>query len=198
MVSIKTVLTLGAIGVGVVLFFGAGGFSGVGQKIGGFVGKGLSDFSASITSSLTGGLFGGNVNTSTGGESADTSTGQIGPDPRTGTEAFDPLGNLTGNLKGLQNILDSLNNFFTGQGAAAAGPNTVFLPAGQTLSSLSRGQRTSLAFAQRTSLGPFAVQPRQGSAVSRTGQRVIVNLGGRSRVFGSQASAASFRERFNR
>lgn len=202
MVSIKTVLTLGAIGVGVVLFFGAGGFKGVGQKIGSFVGGGLADFSSSITSSLTGGLFGGAVNTSTGGESADTSTGTIGPPPRTGTEEFDPFGNLAGNLKGLQNILDSINNavggLFGGQGAAAVGPNTVFFPAGQSLSTLSSGQRSSLAFAQRTSLGPFAVQPRQGSAVSRTGQRVVVNLGGRQRTFGSQASAASFIERFNR
>jgi len=78
MVSIKTVLTLAAVGVGVVLFFGAGGFKGVGSKIGGFVGTGLSDFSSSITSSLTGGLFGGKTNENTGGESST----QIGPPPK--------------------------------------------------------------------------------------------------------------------
>jgi len=113
MVSIKTLLTLGALGVGVALFFGAGGFSGVGSKIGGFFGQGISQFSSSLTSSLTGGLFGGATNPATGGsnnEIVDTSTGVIGPAPRTGTEEFDPIGNLIGNFKGLQNILDSLNN----------------------------------------------------------------------------------------
>jgi len=108
MVSIKTVLTLAAVGVGVVLFFGAGGFKGVGSKIGGFVGGGLSDFSSSITSAFTGGLFGGNQSPTQGGVNQDTGT--IGPPPRTGTEAFDPFGNLIGNFKGLQNILDSINN----------------------------------------------------------------------------------------
>jgi len=114
MVSIKTVLTLAAVGVGVVLFFGAGGFKGVGSKIGGFVGGGLSDFSSSITSAFTGGLFGGNQNPTQGGVNQDTSTGTIGPPPRTGTEEFDPFGNLFGNFKGLQNILDSINNAVSG------------------------------------------------------------------------------------
>jgi len=121
MVSIKTVLTLGAIGVGVALFFGAGGFKGVGTKIGGFFGSGFSDFSKSISSSFTGGLFGGATNANTGGVN---DTGIIGPPPRTGTEEFDPFGNLLGNFKGLQNILDSLNNFFTGQKFTEIGGKT--------------------------------------------------------------------------
>jgi len=117
MVSIKGALTLAAIAVGGILFFSAGGFSGVGSKLGGFVGSGLKDFSSSITSAFTGGLFGGAVNTGTGGESAATAgdTGTVGPPPRTGTDGFDPLGNLFGNFKGLQNILDSINNAISNQ-----------------------------------------------------------------------------------
>jgi len=113
MVSIKTVLTLGAIGVGAALFFGAGGFKGVGTKIGGFFGQGFGDFSSSLSSAFTGGLFGGNTNPVIEANALDTGT--IGPGPRTGTEDFDPFGNLFGSFKGIQNILDSLNNFFTGQ-----------------------------------------------------------------------------------
>jgi len=191
MVSIKTVLTLAAVGVGVVLFFGAGGFKGVGTKIGGFVGGGLSQFSSSLTSAFTGGLFGGNVNTqSAGGVNQDS--GQIGPPPRTGTEEFDPFGNLAGNLKGLQNILDSINNAVGG----------IFQPAAAAQTITPRQARTtSFAISQLRSgqtVRDIIVKPTQGSAVSRTGQRVVVNLGGRTRTFGSQASAASFIERFNR
>jgi len=112
MVSIKTGLTVAAVAVAALLFIGAGGFKGVGSKIGGSI----SDLSTGFTSGL-GSLFGGAVSTITGGESRDTSTGTIGPAPRTGTEEFDPLGNLIGNFKGLQNILDTINNFFTGGGA---------------------------------------------------------------------------------
>jgi len=191
MVSLKTVLTLGAIGVGVVLFFGAGGFSGVGQKIGSFVGGGLREFSGSITSSLTGGLFGGSTNPATGGsnnEIIDTSTGIIGPAPRTGTEEFDPIGNLIGNFKGLQNILDTLNNaarnIFTSTTPSPVSQRTfdfavTQLRAGQTVADITdRGI--------------------QGSAVARTGESFISNLGGRERAFGSQESLNSFIERFNR
>jgi len=119
MVSISTVLTLGAIGVAVALFFGAGGFKGVGSKVGGFFGQGFSDFGASISSAFTGGLLGGSANPNTGGNTTGIGTPpQIGPDPSTGTGPFDPFGNLFGNLKGLQNILDTINNFFVGQGPA--------------------------------------------------------------------------------
>jgi len=130
MVSIQGALTLAALAVGVVLFFGAGGFAGVGSKIGGFFGGGLSQFSSSLTSAFTGGLFGGSTNPATGGVNnenviVDTSTGTIGPPPRTGTEEFDPIGNLTGNLKGLQNILDTINNLFAGFFQQRGDPFTV-------------------------------------------------------------------------
>jgi len=192
MVSIKTGLTLGALLVGVVLFFGAGGFKGVGQKIGSFVGGGLSDFSSSLSSSLTGGLFGGTTNDNTGGvNNVDTSTGTIGPAPRTGTEEFDPFGNLLGNFKGLQNILDTLNNKVS----------SIFnINQQQNLSPIS--QRTfDFAVTQlRAGQTPadITIKGTQGTAVSRTGMSFISNLGGRERAFGSQESLNSFVERFNR
>jgi len=189
MVSIQGSLTLIALAVGVVLFFGAGGFKGVGQKIGGFFGGGFSDFSSSLSSAFTGGLFGGSPNQNTGGVNQDTSTGTIGPPPRTGTEEFDPFGNLLGNFKGLQNILDSLNNtvrnIFNQQQPQSAVSQRTFdfavsqLRAGQTPSDITN-------------------RGAQGTAVSRTGMRFISNLGGRERAFGSQESLNSFVERFNR
>jgi len=190
MVSIKTVLTLGAIGVGVVLFFGAGGFKGVGQKIGGFVGGGLSQFSSSLTSAFTGGLFGGNVNPAVQAKVLDTGT--IGPAPRTGTEEFDPIGNLIGNFKGLQNILDSLNNAFAG----------IFQPAGAV--SLTPRQQRGFDFAATQlragqTVADITIKPTQGTAVNIfTSGRFISNLGGRERAFGSQENLNSFIERFNR
>jgi len=127
MVSIKTVLTLGALLIGGIVFIGAGGPSGVGQRIGGAIGGGLSQFTSSLTSAFTGGLFGGKVN---------EDTGTIGPAPRTGTEAFDPLGNLFGNLKGLQNILDSINNAAAGLFPKAEG--AIFEPLSRTFPSGAR------------------------------------------------------------
>jgi len=189
MVSIKGTLTLAAVAVAVVLFFGAGGFKGVGQKIGGFFGGGFSDFSSSLSSAFTGGLFGGSPNQNTGGINEDTSTGFIGPAPRTGTEEFDPIGNLTGNFKGLQNILDTLNNTLRG---IKIGPQPLRTTSQRTLSFAISQLRAGQTQADITDRG------RQGTAVSRTGQRFISNLGGRERAFGSQESLNSFVERFNR
>jgi len=122
MVSIKDALTLGAIGVAVALFFGAGGFGGVGTKIGGFFGKGFATFGQSLQSAFSFGLLGGSPNPNTGGSSGGggggTGTQTFGITPATGTGAFDPFGNLIGSFTAVQNILNSLNNFFTGQGPA--------------------------------------------------------------------------------
>jgi len=111
MVSIKGALTLAAVGVAVVLFFSAGSFKGVGTKIGGFFGQGFSDFSSSITSSFTGGLFGGNTNQNTGGESS-TNTGGGTPTPTpTGTGGggiLDQLNPITSQLNIFQGIIDNL------------------------------------------------------------------------------------------
>jgi len=192
MVSIQGALTLAALAVGVVLFFGAGGFSGVGQKIGGFFGSGFKDFSSSISSAFTGGLFGGSQNPNTGGvNNVDTSTGTIGPAPRTGTEEFDPLGNLVGNFKGLQNILDTLNNTLAG----------IFGGGAPTRSPIS--QRTFDFAVSQLREGQTAAditdRGKQGTAVNiLTSGRFISNLGGRERAFGSQESLNSFIERFNR
>jgi len=203
MVSFNTILTLGALVVGFVVLIGTGGPSGLGQKIGAGIGSGFQQFSASLAGAFTGGLFGGNPNPDT--QAKDLDTGTIGPAPRTGTEAFDPLGNLEGNLKGLQNLLDSLNNavsglFGGGQSTTRRlGADDVILPTGvQDLTGLSSGQAASLAFSQFTSTGPFFVQPLQGNSVQRTGERFISRLGGRTRVFGSKDSFSSFEERFNR
>jgi len=126
MVSIKDALTLGAIGVAIALFFGAGGFKGVGTKIGGFFGEGFATFGQSLQSAFSFGLLGGSPNPNTGGSSGGSgggggggsSGGALGIPPATGTGAFDPFGNLLGNLTGLQNLLNNLNNFFTGQAGA--------------------------------------------------------------------------------
>jgi len=190
MVSIQGALTLAALAVGVVLFFGAGGFSGVGQKIGGFFGGGLSAFSSSLTSAFTGGLFGGATNPATGGvNNVDTSTGTIGPEPRTGTEEFDPFGNLIGNFKGLQNLLDSLNN----QISSLFGNTQTKIrsPISQRTFDFAVSQlRTGQTVADITDRGT------QGTPV--TDIRFVSNLGGRERAFGSEESLRSFIERFNR
>jgi len=107
MVSFNTILVIGALIVGFVVLVGSGGPSGLGKKIGGGIGSGFQQFSSSLASAFTGGLFGGSANPNTGGIN---DTGQIGPPPRTGTEDFDPFGNLLGSFKGVQNLLDSLNN----------------------------------------------------------------------------------------
>jgi len=191
MVSIQGALTLAALAVGVVLFFGAGGFKGVGQKIGGFFGTGFSDFSRSISSAFTGGLFGGVTNPNTGGvNNVDTSTGTIGPAPRTGTEEFDPIGNLVGNFKGLQNILDTLNNTLA---SIKIGPQPIATSSQRNLAFAISQLRAGQTQADITNRG------RQGTAVTpETSGLFVSNLGGRERAFGSQESLNSFVERFNR
>jgi len=194
MVSIQTIGVLAALAVGVTLFFGAGGFAGVGSKIGGFFGSGFKDFSSSISSAFTGGLFGGSTNQNTGGvnDVVNTSTGVIGPAPRTGTEEFDPIGNLLGNFKGLQNILDTLNNTVTSIFSGSAAP--VLSPISQrtfdfAVSQLRTGQ----------TLADITIKGTQGTAVTDDTRGLFVsNLGGRERLFGSQESLNSFVERFNR
>jgi len=176
MVSIKGSLTLVALAVGVVLFFGAGGFKGVGQKIGGFFGQGFSDFSSSISSAFTSGLFGGTINPNIGIQNI----------PQNIAKMADPVGFQRGILGAL---IDQVNKIFQQADAQISPP-------------LTSGQLSSLQFAIQTSggrpLSDFTVQPRQGSAVARTGQSFISNLGGRERAFGSQESLNSFIERFNR
>jgi len=193
MVSIKTILTLGAVGVAVALFFGAGGFSGVGSKIGGFFGQGFSAFGSSLAGSFSGGLFGGATNPNTGGVNDDTSTGTIGPAPRTGTEEFDPFGNLFGNLKGLQNILDSINNAITGGGKIT--PQFTAPAFNDAQSSLD----FNLIQLQQRSLGrPINVE-RSVAAQRELGNTPFqVVVGDRTRTFATEATARSFLERINR
>jgi len=192
MVSIKGALTLAAVGVGIVLFFGAGGFKGVGSKIGGFFGQGFSDFSSSITGAFTGGLFGGNTNPDTGGINDDTSTGTIGPAPRTGTEEFDPIGNLTGNLKGLQNILDSFTNLFRGGGGVPTFDQPAFSDA------QSRRDFGLIQTTQRILGRPINIE-RSVAAQRELGNTPFqVVVGDRSRTFATEATARSFLERINR
>jgi len=136
MVSFNTILGIGALIVGFVVLVGSGGPSGLGTKIGAGIGSGFQQFSSSLASAFTGGLFGGSPNTET---TANLDSGTIGPAPRTGTEEFNPVGNLIGNFKGLQNILDSLNNaigsIFAGSvqigGQKFATAPKAFLPSGQ-------------------------------------------------------------------
>jgi len=182
MVSLKTGITLAALGIGAALFLGAGSFKGVGGKIGGFFGEGFSDFSRSISSAFTQGLFGGVADKSNIGD-----TGTIGPPPRTGTEGFDPLGNLEGNFKGLQNILDSFSNLFTSQAAF-----------GETIGTRTI-QDVNLVNLTQASLGRDINVSRSVAATRLIGgQPVLVSLGGKDRLFATQESANSFIERFNR
>jgi len=193
MVSIQGTLTLAAVAVGIVLFFGAGGFKGVGQKIGGFFGTGFSDFSSSISSAFTGGLFGGNTNPNV----ATTDTGTIGPAPRTGTEGFDPIGNLTGNLKGLQNILDSINNIFGGAVTPpAAGQPQFSAPAfndPQSTRDFNLIQQT-----QRVLGRPINVERSVAAQRELGNTPFAVVVGDRTRTFATEATARSFLERINR
>jgi len=190
MVSIRGALTLAALAVGVVLFFGAGGFSGVGSKIGGFFGGGLSQFSSSLTSAFTGGLFGGSQNPNTqNAQDNDTSTGTIGPPARTGTEEFDPFGNLLGNFKGLQNILDTLNNTLAG----------IFSGGGTPIRSPTSQRTFDFAVSQlRAGQTPEDIIDRGTQGTPVTDIRFVSNLGGRERAFGSEENLRSFIERFNR
>lgn len=107
MVSIKGALTLAAVGVGIVLFFSAGGFKGVGTKIGGFFGQGFSDFSSSITGAFTGGLFGGNTNPNTGGESS-TTAGTTGGGTTSAGQFLDVVNPISNQLGIFQAIIDNL------------------------------------------------------------------------------------------
>jgi len=118
MVSLKNILTIGAIIAAGVAFIQLGGASGIGARIGG----GFGSFGSSLTAGIAGSLnpFSGLSQSTVKDEPVDN--GRIGPDPRTGTEAFDPLGNLSGNLTGLQNLLDSFNNFVTSGGAPPVTP----------------------------------------------------------------------------
>jgi len=190
MVSIRGGLTLVALAVGVVLFFGAGGFSGVGQKIGGFFGGGARDFSSSLTSAFTGGLFGGNAGASNVGNQQGTTQGSQNQPETTFGQFLDFANPITNQLSIFQGIIDQLKNIGNfGQ--------QVF---GQT--PLTRSQRTtSFAISQLRegqTQADITIKPPQGTAVARTGMRFVSNLGGRERAFGSQESLNSFIERFNR
>jgi len=191
MVSFNTILAIGALIVGFVVLVGSGGPAGLGQKIGAGIGSGFQQFSSQLASAFTGGLFGGSPNPNTGG-SNNADTGQIGPPPRTGTEEFDPFGNLLGNFKGLQNILDTLNNTLAGIFSGGGSP---------TLSPLS--QRTfdfaASQLREGQTIADITIKPPQGTAVTDLTQGLFIsNLGGKERAFGSQESLNSFIERFNR
>jgi len=170
MVSLNTILILGALAVGFVLITGAGGPAGLGQKIGSGIGGGLKQFSTQLGSAFTSALFGGNVNPAVGVENV----------PENIARMADPLGFQRGIFG---SILD-------------------FIPKAFGSTPLNLNQRTqAFAISQlRVGQTPSDItnRGRQGSAVARTGQSVVVNLGGRTRTFGSEASAASFIERFNR
>jgi len=193
MVSFNTILAIGALIVGFVVLVGSGGPAGLGQKIGAGIGSGFQQFSSQLASAFTGGLFGGSPNPNTGGSNNQGGTGQIGPPPRTGTEEFDPFGNLLGSFKGIQNILDTLNNQLRNIFAGGAPAPTLSPIAQRTfdfaVTQLRAGQTPA----------DITVRPTQGTAVTdETRGLFISNIGGRERMFGSQESLDSFVERFNR
>jgi len=186
MVAIRTILTLGVIAVAAVIFIGAGGARGLGTKIGGGIGSGLQQFSSSLSSAFTGGLFGGPQNPNDVGSSQPGGIGQIGPAPRTGTEEFDPFGNLLGNFKGLQNILDTINNtvsnLFRGGTQPSAGV-------------VQQPRITDQGFVRFTeaSLGRSIDTSRSVAARRLAGKEVFVDtFEGRTRTFATEASRAEF------
>jgi len=181
MVSFNTVLVLGALVVGFVLLIGAGGPSGLGQKIGSGIGGGLRQFSEQLGSAFTGGLFGGTAGASNVAMQQEQNLAPFGIPP-----ALNPITNQLAIFQGIIDSLKNIGSFFS-----------------QTPSQLTAGQQASASFAFQNlrpgqTIADLRVQPRQGTAVSRTGQRFISNLGGRERAFGSQESLNSFIERFNR
>jgi len=187
MVSFQTIFTLGAILVGALVIIGAGGPSGVGTKIGGAIGGGLQQFSSALTSAFTGGLFGGVAGASNVGNQQGT-TEPTG-DPFGIPPALNPITNQLSIFQGIIDSLKQIGNF----GQQAFGDRPTLTP--------SQTRTTAFALTQLRpgqTIADLRVQPRQGTAVSRTGQTFISNLGGRERAFGSQESLNSFIERFNR
>jgi len=181
MVSFNTILVLGALVVGFVLLIGAGGPSGLGQKIGGGIGGGLRQFSSQLGSSFTGGLFGGSADASNVGMQQGT------VDPFGIPSFLNPVTNQLGIFQGIIDQINNIGNFFNQT------PRSTLTP--------SQTRTTSFAASQLRAgqtIADLRVQPRQGTAVARTGMRFVSNLGGRERAFGSQESLNSFVERFNR
>jgi len=109
MVSIKTVLTLGAIGVGLFAFFGLGGFKGVGSKIGSGLGSGFTDFGKSFISGF-GNPFAQTASADTGGDTmAPTGGAGGGPSALDKTlTAIDPLRNQISNLNNFAKLFQNL------------------------------------------------------------------------------------------
>jgi len=180
MVSLNTILVLGALIVGFILITGAGGPAGLGRKIGAGIGGGLSQFSTQLGSAFTGALFGGAVNPDVGVQNI----------PQNIARMADPLGFQRGIFGGL---LDAIGNL-----TLPSFPSPFAF--GETITPR-QARTTSFAISQLRAgqtVQDITVKPTQGTAVSRTGQRFVSNLGGRERAFGSQESLNSFVERFNR
>ena len=106
------------------------------------------------------------------------------------TKEFDPIGNLTGNFKGLQNLLDSLNNAILGIGK------------NQSLLTPRLERNVSFAFQQLRpgqTASDLVVKGTQGTRVTDANRGLFVDVfGGRTRTFGSQGSLDAFRSRTGR
>jgi len=179
MVSFKTVAVLGVIIAAGGLFIGSGGFTGLGQKIKGIFQPNFSLFPESIPAPVP----------------RPRDNGIIGPDPRTGTEEFDPLGNLFGNFQGLQNILDSINNFFTGGGKAPPVPD---FSAPRFNDQQSVRDFNLIRLTESTLNRPINVARSVAATRELGGQVFTVISGGRERTFATEATAQSFAERISR
>jgi len=99
-ISLSTLLPLAVLGIGLATFFGLGGASGIGQRIG----SGFSSFGSAFKFGL-GGAFGATQ----GGEQNDTTaaTELTGEAPPLG------LPQLLDNLQQTQGTLQGVNNFFS-------------------------------------------------------------------------------------
>jgi len=109
MVSLNTILGLGAVAIAVVSFIGLGGAKGIGQKLGSGISGGFTDF----FSSFSGGLL-NFASANQGGQQTETTapTELSGVPPPIGLPQLQD--NLTQTQSGLQSINDFFSNFFSG------------------------------------------------------------------------------------
>jgi len=193
MVSIRTLGILAALAVGVTLFFGAGGFKGVGSKIGGFFGTGFSDFSSSISSAFTGGLFGGQTGAANVVNVEGTGSpnqNQVTQPPPFGIPPF--LNPITSQLDFFASVINQIKGIFD-FGQQAFGDTTIPVLSSQQIRDINRVNLTVASTGR-----PIDITRSVAALRLSGGTPFITNLGGRERAFASQESLNSFVERFNR
>jgi len=194
MVSIPTILKLGAVLGAIVVFVKLGGASGIGSKIGSSVGGGLNDFGVSLGSSFTSGLFGGGGGgESSGGGIFDIFGGSVTDvSNEDGLLADTPIG-----VNGLQKLLDDIGNLFSGGSSETGGVSTFSsisnaMSAGEARAGRSGGRTTFLGAGinesgqvfQRFTSSP--VGPTNTRVIGPTGRVAMVSAGSALKLIGER------------